>query len=104
MREEEDIDVELPSPDAQSFLLHLYFAYVHPFFPIIHKQDFLHNYNAMCVYPYCNPAVLMRIAFVIKRSQSTTAAPDTDVHEPPPYAATVQDVTTVYVRNRCKIL
>ncbi|KAI1788821.1 fungal-specific transcription factor domain-containing protein [Ganoderma leucocontextum] len=46
MREEEEIDVELPPPDVQSFLLQLYFAYVHPFFPIIHKQDFLHNYRA----------------------------------------------------------
>lgn len=47
MGEEEDIDVELPPPDVQSFLLHLYFAYVHPFFPAIHKQDFLHNYSAI---------------------------------------------------------
>ena len=103
MREEEDIGVELPPPDVQSFLLHLYFAYVHPFFPIIHKQDFLHCYSAMCVRLGCDAALLMRMAFVMKRSQCTTAAPDAGVHEPPPDATTLQDVVALDVRYCCEI-
>ena len=47
INEEEDVEVQMPSPEAQGFLLHLYFAYVHPFFPVIHKQDFLFHYNAL---------------------------------------------------------
>ena len=45
--EEEDVAVQLPSLDQQSHLLQLYFTYVHPFFPVIHKQDFLCHYNAL---------------------------------------------------------
>ncbi|KAH9858030.1 fungal-specific transcription factor domain-containing protein [Lenzites betulinus] len=44
--EEEDVAVEMPPPDMQTHLLHLYFTYVHPFFPVIHKQDFLYHYNS----------------------------------------------------------
>ncbi|KAJ8454826.1 hypothetical protein ONZ51_g12801 [Trametes cubensis] len=44
--EEEDVAVQLPSLDQQSHLLQLYFTYVHPFFPVIHKRDFLYHYNA----------------------------------------------------------
>ncbi|KAI8981384.1 fungal-specific transcription factor domain-containing protein [Trametes punicea] len=44
--EEEDVGVDLPSPDLQNHLLQLYFTYVHPFFPVVHKQDFLYHYNA----------------------------------------------------------
>ena len=47
INEEEDVEVQMPSPEAQGHLLHLYFAYVHPFFPVIHKQDFLVHYNAL---------------------------------------------------------
>ena len=108
MREEEDIDAELPPPDAQSFLLHLYFAYVHPFFPIIHKQDFLHSYNATCVCHGYNPAsnltLLIPMVSVIKRPQCTTCASGADVHEPSSHAATLQDVVALYVRSCCKIL
>ncbi|CDO75511.1 hypothetical protein BN946_scf184935.g47 [Trametes cinnabarina] len=44
--EEEDVDVNMPPPDLQNHLLQLYFTYVHPFFPVVHKQDFLYHYNA----------------------------------------------------------
>lgn len=104
MGEEEDIDAELPPPDVQSFLLHLYFAYVHPFFPIIHKQDFLQSYSAMCVHPSCNPALLMPTVSVIKRPQCATCAPGAEVHEPPLDAATLQDVVALHVCDCCKIL
>ncbi|KAI0652011.1 fungal-specific transcription factor domain-containing protein [Trametes meyenii] len=46
INEEEDVAVNLPSQDRQHHLLQLYFTYVHPFFPIIHKQDFLYHYHA----------------------------------------------------------
>ncbi|TBU34755.1 fungal-specific transcription factor domain-containing protein [Dichomitus squalens] len=46
LHEEDDVEVEMPSPETQKYLLELYFAYVHPFFPVIHKQDFLQNYHA----------------------------------------------------------
>lgn len=45
-QEEEDASVQLPSRDLQAHLLRLYFTYVHPFFPVVHKQDFLHHYNS----------------------------------------------------------
>ncbi|KAI0756844.1 fungal-specific transcription factor domain-containing protein [Daedaleopsis nitida] len=47
LAEEESVAVDMPSPEMQTYLLHLYFTYVHPFFPVIHKQDFLHHYNAL---------------------------------------------------------
>ena len=43
--EEEDVEVQMPAPDMREYLLQLYFTYVHPFFPVIHKQDFIHHYN-----------------------------------------------------------
>ncbi|KAF9530638.1 fungal-specific transcription factor domain-containing protein [Crepidotus variabilis] len=36
----------LPSQDRQSHLLDLYFTYVHPFFPVIHKRSFLETFKA----------------------------------------------------------
>lgn len=45
-QEEEDASVQLPSRDMQAHLLRLYFTYVHPFFPVVHKQDFLYHYNS----------------------------------------------------------
>ena len=45
--EEEDVEVQMPAPEMKHHLLQLYFTYVHPFFPVIHKQDFLYNYNAL---------------------------------------------------------
>lgn len=50
--EEEDVEVRMPSPEMQYHLLQLYFTYVHPFFPVVHKQDFLYHYNSLYVLPY----------------------------------------------------
>ena len=47
--EEDDVEVQMPSPEDRHYLLQLYFTYVHPFFPVIHKQDFLYHYNALYV-------------------------------------------------------
>lgn len=42
---EEDLDIELPPPQVQEHLLQLYFTYIHPGFPLIHKTRFLNEYN-----------------------------------------------------------
>jgi len=36
--------VQLPTLDVQHHLVNLYFTYVHPFFPVVHKQHFLVNF------------------------------------------------------------
>lgn len=38
---EEDSDFHLPDMPMQEHLLELYFTYVHPSLPIVHKQSFL---------------------------------------------------------------
>ncbi|KAJ7675340.1 fungal-specific transcription factor domain-containing protein [Mycena rosella] len=42
---EENLDIELPQPQVQEHLLQLYFTYIHPVFPLIHKTRFLTEYN-----------------------------------------------------------
>ncbi|KAJ7109940.1 fungal-specific transcription factor domain-containing protein [Mycena epipterygia] len=42
---EEDMDIELPPPQVQEHLLQLYFTYIHPVLPLIHKTRFLTEYN-----------------------------------------------------------
>ena len=39
-----DIHVQLPSMEVQHHLIDLYFSWVHPFFPVIHKQQFLSGF------------------------------------------------------------
>ncbi|RPD55889.1 hypothetical protein L227DRAFT_603343 [Lentinus tigrinus ALCF2SS1-6] len=45
--EEEDVEVQMPPREMRNYLLQLYFTYVHPFFPVVHKQDFLYHYNSL---------------------------------------------------------
>ncbi|KAJ6503261.1 fungal-specific transcription factor domain-containing protein [Mycena vitilis] len=42
---EEDLDIELPPVHVQEHLLQLYFTYIHPVFPLLHKTRFLTEYN-----------------------------------------------------------
>ena len=42
---EDEFVSQLPSAEVQSHLLDLYFAHVHPVFPIIHKQAFFDSYT-----------------------------------------------------------
>jgi hypothetical protein len=42
---EKHIDVHLPAIEIQNHLLDLYFAYIHPVFPVIHKASFLADYD-----------------------------------------------------------
>jgi len=46
---ERDADVELPPQGVQEHLLDLYFTYVHPFLPIIHKQSFMEAFKKRSV-------------------------------------------------------
>ncbi|KAJ8523288.1 hypothetical protein ONZ45_g253 [Pleurotus djamor] len=43
---EEDVDVKLPPIEVQDQLVELYFTYIHPLFPILHRQRFMEEYNA----------------------------------------------------------
>lgn len=42
---EVDIPVIFPPVAMQDRLLDLYFSYVHPIFPVVHKGRFLREYN-----------------------------------------------------------
>jgi len=44
-KSESDLAVTLPPKEVQEHLLDLYFTYVHPFLPIIHKQSFLEAFR-----------------------------------------------------------
>ncbi|KIK70628.1 hypothetical protein GYMLUDRAFT_209950 [Collybiopsis luxurians FD-317 M1] len=44
--QEEDVEVELPPMHIQDRLIELYFTYIHPVFPVIHKGRFLSEYEA----------------------------------------------------------
>lgn len=45
MSDEDEFVSQLPSAEVQRHLLDLYFAHVHPSFPIIHKQTFFDLYS-----------------------------------------------------------
>lgn len=40
-----DIPVTFPPINVQEQLLGLYFSYVHPIYPVVHKARFLREYN-----------------------------------------------------------
>ncbi|OCH86052.1 hypothetical protein OBBRIDRAFT_761980 [Obba rivulosa] len=42
---ENDSRISLPPVETQDHLINFYFTYVHPFFPLIHKQTFLQEYR-----------------------------------------------------------
>lgn len=46
---EENVDVAMPPLDVQRHLLDLYFIYVHPVFPVVHKALFWKDYEAAWV-------------------------------------------------------
>lgn len=43
---EHDFNVKLPPVHIQDRLVELYFTYIHPSFPVIHKTRFFADYNA----------------------------------------------------------
>lgn len=42
---DEGVVVNLPPLDMQDHLVDLYFTYVHPIFPVIHKGRFMREYS-----------------------------------------------------------
>lgn len=45
----DDIDVPMPSQNHQDLLIQLFFTYVHPELPILHKPTFMEQYQAELV-------------------------------------------------------
>jgi hypothetical protein len=45
LEKEEDIEIHLPPLADQDRLLQLYFIYVHPNFPVVHKRKFLEEWE-----------------------------------------------------------
>lgn len=43
------VKVDLPDIAEQERLLSLYFTYVHPVFPVVHKKHFWSEFSARCV-------------------------------------------------------
>lgn len=48
--QEEDIPVDMPDIVEQERLIELYFTYVHPAFPVVHKGHFIAQFNARSVF------------------------------------------------------
>ena len=48
--QEEDIPVDMPNIAEQERLINLYFTYVHPAFPVVHKEQFIAQFNARSVF------------------------------------------------------
>jgi hypothetical protein len=46
---EEDLDIRMPPLGEQDLLVQLYFIYIHPTYPIIHKDSFLEEYQEQYV-------------------------------------------------------
>jgi hypothetical protein len=46
---ENDLKVQLPPAEIQDHLIDLYFTYVHPVIPVVHKAHFMAEYQARCV-------------------------------------------------------
>ncbi|TFK49703.1 hypothetical protein OE88DRAFT_1736693 [Heliocybe sulcata] len=44
--EEQDIIVEMPTREYQEHLINVYFTYIHPWFPIVHKRRFLEQFRS----------------------------------------------------------
>jgi hypothetical protein len=47
--QEQDVQIPLPPSHVQDRLIELYFDYVHPMFPVLHKPRFLVEYNLRLV-------------------------------------------------------
>lgn len=45
-QQEDNFQLELPPIHVQDHMIALYFTYIHPAFPVIHKTRFLTDYEA----------------------------------------------------------
>lgn len=48
---ERSVHVTLPTIEIQLHLVDLYFTYLHPVYPVLHKQDFLASFGQLYVHP-----------------------------------------------------
>jgi hypothetical protein len=64
--QEEYADVQLPPTHVQDRLIELYFTYIHPLFPVIHKARFMKEY-ARCV---CLPPFVKCGMFIVASTHS----------------------------------
>jgi Fungal specific transcription factor domain. len=58
---DEYTDILLPPTHVQDRLIKLYFTYIHPVFPVIHKASFMREYNTRYVISLF-PTVLYRVS------------------------------------------
>lgn len=57
--QEKPEDVKMPPMDLQEHLVDLYFTYMHPIFPVIHKEQFLLEWATMKNgYVYLDPGLI----------------------------------------------
>ncbi|KAF8260725.1 fungal-specific transcription factor domain-containing protein [Lactarius quietus] len=75
---EENVDVTMPSLDSQRHLLNLYFVYVHPVFPVVHKSLFWKDYEETTTHerPHFSNLLLLSMFAVAARYDQAEAPPD----------------------------
>ncbi|KAF8960867.1 fungal-specific transcription factor domain-containing protein [Flammula alnicola] len=67
------VRVAAAAPQVQEHLLDLYFTYVQPLFPIVHKQSFWESYKAGCPRRRRVPPLLLLSMYALRRA--TTPSP-----------------------------
>jgi len=115
----DDSDARLPSPENQDILINLYFCYVHPTFPILHKTRFLADYqarkNGMSVaspagsgtsstHSTPRPEPSQEISPVLLLSMFAIAARFKDDEEPPSRDGKMWEAGSQYLESARKIL
>ncbi|KAH9044579.1 fungal-specific transcription factor domain-containing protein [Lactarius pseudohatsudake] len=75
---EENVDVTMPPPDVQRHLLSLYFVYVHPVFPVVHKSLFWKDYEVTSTRerPHISNLLLLSMFAVAARYEQAEAPLD----------------------------
>ncbi|EPQ54381.1 hypothetical protein GLOTRDRAFT_94337 [Gloeophyllum trabeum ATCC 11539] len=77
--DEDDVDVQMPPPEQQEALVNVYFTYIHPFIPLIHKQQFLESFRASRQQPSgtqgLSKGLLLGIFAIAERYRAATMPP-----------------------------
>ncbi|KAI0036598.1 fungal-specific transcription factor domain-containing protein, partial [Vararia minispora EC-137] len=81
---EESVDVEMPSLSVQRHLLELYFTYVHPQFPIIHKSMFWRDFEALQSNGTSKVEKPHISRLLVLSMLAISARYDNDIEDPPP--------------------
>ncbi|KAF8874834.1 fungal-specific transcription factor domain-containing protein, partial [Infundibulicybe gibba] len=83
--EEDEFVSRLPPPELQDHLLNLYFTYVHPSFPIIHKRSFFETFRLVPKAPFNRrrrrvPTLLLLAMYALaaRYADNTSNPPPTD--------------------------